>query len=518
MKFLTTLLSLFLAGCLLFVSCGGKNQESADKSPKTPVKDTLVFGLIQEPTTLDSLTSTERITFLPVYAIHDTLVALDENQKLIPRLAESWEISGDGLEYTFKIREGVKFHKGETLTIEDVAFCLNKMKELQKSNFALINKIEVLDSTHIKIAIDYPFSPLLFLFSQPQTGIVNKASYEADPKGYGRDPNGTGPFKYSSWLSGNAITLERFDDYWQGPAPLKQLVFRIIADESTELIALEAGEIDAYIQVSQNNKSIVKNNPKLTWYEAPGSQVFTLAFNNGSLPNGKKSIFAGNKALREAVAFAIDKDDVVAAAIENSAPPLYTPYPSFVVHYPANFSGNVFNREKAKAKLAEAGYPNGLTIKIRTTTQGIYSKPAEVIMGQLAEIGVKLELETMERGTYLKEVYNNFDYDLTIWAVSCDYPDADHGAYKRFYSGMISPTNNYMQINDKELDKAILTNRISQNDSERAGAVLKIAEIIRDESYCLPLYASPQTLAANSALKGVNLDFGMKINFYTWSW
>jgi peptide/nickel transport system substrate-binding protein len=513
MKISVKLLVLFLAAGLFFAACSPKEQKVA-----APVKDTLVFGLVQEPTTLDSLTSTERITFLLVNAVHDTLVTLDENQSIVPGLAESWEISSDGLEYTFKIREGVKFHNGDTLSIDDVAFTITKMTELQKSNFGLVNKIEVLDATHIKVTIDYPFSPLLFLFSQCQTGVVNKKSWEADPKAYGRNPNGTGPFKYKDWLSGSSITLERFDGYWRGPAPIKYLVFRVIVDEATELIALEAGEIDAYLQVSQSNKPLILDNPKLAWHDAPGSQVFTLAFNNGSLPNGKKSIFAGNKALREAVCYAINKDDVVTSAIENSAPPLYTPYPSFVVHYPQNFSGNVFNREKAKAKLAEAGYPNGLTLKMRTTAQASYSTPAEVIMGQLAEIGIKMELETMERGTYLQEVYNNFDYDFTIWAVSCDYPDADHGAYKRFYSKMISPTNNYMQINDPELDKAIVTNRVSQSAAEKAAAVLKMAEIIRDESYCLPLYASPQTLAANADLKGVNMDFSMKINFYRWSW
>lgn len=504
----------------VLAGCQGKQEpaDEPDNQPEVSVKETLVFGLIQEPTTLDSLTATERITFLPVGAIYDTLVDCDEDQNIVPKLAEDWTISEDGLEYVFQIRQGVKFHHGQTLTVEDVAYTIEQLRTINASNFGLINHVEVVDDSHVKITLDYAFSPLLYLFSQPATGIVNREEYEANPEAYGRNPNGTGPFQYENWLSGDNIVLIRFEDYWQGPAALKSITFRILAEESTELIALEAGEIDAYIQVAQSNKDLIESNDSLLWYEAPGSQVFTLAFNNGTYSNGEKSIFADNKALRQAVCYAINKEDLVIGAIEGAAPALYTPYPAFVANYPKDFDGNVYDLEKAKEKLEEAGYPDGLTIKIRTTTQAIYSTPAQLIQGQLAQIGINLELDEMERGTYLQEVYNDLDYDLTVWAVSCDYPDADHGAYKRFYSGMIGGGNNYMQINDPELDEAILTNRTSQDNAERAAAVERIAEIIRDESYCLPLYASPQTLAANAELKGVNIGSDMGIDFYTWEW
>jgi len=497
-------------------ACSGEKTTSTPQESKG--EDSLIFGLIQEPTTLDSLTSAERITWLPVSAIYDTIVFKDDDQKLLPGLAEEWDISDDGLTYTFKIREGVKFHNGETLTADDVAFTIEKLRVLQKSEFGVISSVDIIDDTHVKITLESAFSPMLYLFTLPQTGVVNKAAYEADPESYGRKPNGTGPFKFSSWLSGEDIVLDHFEDYWRGAAPMTSITFRIIADESTEIIALEANEINAYIQVSQSYRQVVEGNEQLAWYDTPSGQVNTLAFNNGNYSNGEPSIFADNKALRQAICYAINKDDLVIGAVDGTSDPLYTPYPEFVINYPEEFDGNVYNPELAKEKLAEAGYPDGLTIKMRTTTQANYSKPAEVIMGQLSEIGITMELETMERGTYLEEVYNNFDYDMTIWAVSCDYPDVNHGAYRRFYSGMIAPANNYMQINDPALDEAILTNRTSIDPAEKAAAVLRIAEIIRDESYCLPLYCSQQTLATNANLKGVNLNSGMGIDFYRWSW
>lgn len=519
------LLSIALMLCVLLSACGGSPSSgntapsgSQASSGTTTTKDSLVFSIPSEPTTMDVLTAGERITYLPVHAIHDTLLAEEDDGSIVGNLVESWEVSDDGLEYTMKIREGVKFHGGQTMTVEDVIFSLQKTVENFSGQYGVITSVEKIDDTHFKFTLEYPFSPILNLLCLTNASVVCKETYEADPEGYGRNPNGTGPFKFVSWMSGENIVLERNDDWWKGEVPLKTITFRIISEEATELIALEAGDVDAYIQVSESNRSLIESNPDLTMYSVPGGQVYTLAFNNGTYSNGQKSIFADNKALRQAICYAINKEDVVALAINNSADPLYTPFPGFIEGYPSDFDGNVYNLDKAKEKLAEAGYGEGFSFTMKTTTQSGYSKPAEAIQGQLLNIGVNMDLVTMERGTYLQEVYNNFDYDATIWAVSCDYPNMDSGAYRRFYGGNISPANNYMQISDAELDDAIMTNRTSSDPAERAACVERVCEIIRDESYCLPLYSAMTNLAANSDLKGVNVNYGSVVDFSRWSW
>lgn len=520
------LVSLTMAAvCISLAACGGSGDGKAGTEAKTDSgsqssssKDTLIVGLVSEPTTMDALTSAERVTMLPVGALYDRLVFVDAENKIEPGIAESWEISEDGLEYVFQIRQGVKFHKGQTLTVDDVVFTFETLKTTYSSKFDLLKSVEAVDDTHVKMTLEYPFSPFLYNVAKAYSGIVNKETYEANPESYARDPNGTGPFKFESWQSGDNVVLTRFDEYWRGPAALRQITFRIVSDESTELVALQAGEIDTYTSPSMSNRPLIDEDSNLTWYEVPGSQVTTLAFNMGNHPDGTRSIFADNKALREAVCYAVNKDNVVIGTVEGTTDPLYTPYPKYVANYPESFDGNIYNVEKAKEKLAEAGYPDGLTIKIKTTSNAGYAKPAEVIQGELSKIGINLELQTMERGTYLQEVYNNFDYDVTVWAVSCDYPDADAGMYRRFYSGMISAGNNYMQVNDPKLDEAIMTNRTSLNEEEKKEALVTMAEIIRDEVYCLPLYSSPMTLVANSNLEGVNITAGMEIDFYRWSW
>ena len=517
-KIPSLLLSAALAVSLL-AGCGGNpSNNDGSASNAGPAKDTLVFSIPSEPTTLDATTAGERITYLPVHAIHDTILAEGDNGEIVGNLVESWEISEDNLTYTMKIREGVKFHQGQTMTVEDVMFSLQKSTENFAGRYSVITNIEKVDDTHFKFTLAYPFSPVLNLLALTNASVVCKETYEANPEGYGRNPNGTGPFKFVSWMSGENIVLERNDEWWKGEVPLKTLTFRIISEEATELIALEAGDIDAYIQVSESNRSLIESNPDLTMYSVPGGQVYTLAFNNGTYSNGQKSVFADNKTLRQAICCAINKADVTALAVNGSVDPLYTPYPTFVENFPEDFDGDVYDVEKAKELLAEAGYPNGFKFTMKTTTQSGYSKPAEAIQGQLMNIGVEVDLVTMERGTYLQEVYNNFDYDATIWAVSCDYPNMDDGVYRRFYSGNITPGNNYMQINDPELDEAILTNRTSADPAERAACVKRVAEIIRDEAYCLPLYTSLTNLATNSNLKGVNVNYGSVVDFSKWSW
>ena len=525
-------ISIFLSGVLLvsllLTACGNNNAVNNDQAPggessgqqddEGKKKDSLVFAIPSEPTTMDPVVSPDRITDLPVNAIHDTFLAEKEDGSIVGNLVESWTVSDDGMVYTMKMREGVKFHKGQDLTVEDMIFTLETAVEKHSDLYGAILSVDKVDDTHFSFTLEYPFSPILNLLARGYTNVLCKEYYTSDVEGYARDPNGTGPFKFSSWLSGENIVLERNDEWWAGDVPMKSITFRIFAEESTELIALEAGEVDAYFQVSESNRSLIESNPDLKMYSAPGGQVYTLAFNNGTYSNGEKSIFADNKALRQAICYAINKEDVVALAINNAADPLYTPFPTFVENYPEDFDGNVYDLDKAKEKLAEAGYPDGFEFTMKVVTQSGYAKPAEAIQGQLMNINVNMELVEMERGTYVQEVYNNFDYDATVWAVSCDYPNMDSGVYRRFYSGNIAPAQNYMQINDPELDEAILTNRTSSDPEERAACVLRVSEIIRDESYCLPLYSMPNNLAVNANLKGVNINYGQVVNFSTWSW
>lgn len=522
-KITKRMLTLVLMAAMVFnlAACGSSNGNSSDtnqEAGQSAGKEDkgIVFGISQEPTTLYSVAAPDRQTNLIVGAIYDRIVDVDADSNIVPALATNWTISDDGTEYVFEIRQGVKFHQGQDLDVDDVVFTLQELKEKQSAEFGVITAVEALDDTHVKVTLEYSFSPFLYLLATLKAGVLDKQSCEADPDACVRNPNGTGPFAFESWQSGDSIKLTRNEEYWAGPAALSGITFRIIEEESTRLVALQAGELDAYISPSQSNKEIVAGDKNLTWYETSGTQVYTLAFNNGTYSNGEKSIFADNKALRQAICYAINKEDVALVATEGASKALYTPFPAYVGNYPENFDGNVYNLELAKEKLAEAGYPDGLTIKLKVTSP--YDAGAEVIQEQLNKIGVTLTIEKMERGTYLQEVYKNLDYDLTIWAVSCEYPDCDGGVYRRFYSGMSGGENNYMQINDPELDDAIMTNRLSTDDAEKAECALKIAEIIRDESYCLPLYSSVSTLAANSGLSGVGVRAGMQVYFYDWSW
>ena len=160
-KIPSLLLSAALAVSLL-AGCGGNpSNNDGSGSNAGPAKDTLVFSIPSEPTTLDATTAGERITYLPVHAIHDTILAEGDNGEIVGNLVESWEISEDNLTYTMKIREGVKFHQGQTMTVEDVMFSLQKSTENFAGRYSVITNIEKVDDTHFKFTLAYPFSPVL---------------------------------------------------------------------------------------------------------------------------------------------------------------------------------------------------------------------------------------------------------------------------------------------------------------------------------------------------------------------
>ncbi len=508
-----------LSGCGKSKSEDSAPKEASGVQSSGAVRDVLNFGILQEPATLDPVISTERITYLPEGCIYDTLLERDQENNLLPKLAESWEVSDDGLTYTLKIRNDVKFHNGDPLTVDDVVFTIGKLTEAQASNFSVIDTVEAVDDSTVKFTLKYAYGPVLFFFTLPQTGIVNKALYEKDAEGYARNPVGTGPFKFDNWVSGSSVTLTRNDEYWREPAKMKTINFVVIPEESTGLVALESGELDAFLQISLSNAPLMEANDNLVWYLVPGAQVNVLSFNMGDHPDGKPSVFKDNLALRQAICYAINKDEVAFACTEGINGAVQTPYMEAVNNYPEGFTSIPYDPEMAKQKLAEAGYPNGFTFKARTVVQPLYAKAAEIIQGQLSKVGITMELETMERGTFLQEVTKNSDFDMTIWAIVCDIPDADHGMYKRFHSDNIGKSNmNYMQVNNPELDELIMTNRMSSDDKVKAEAVRKMTEIVNDEAYAMGLYSTPWTLAYNKNLTGVFMNSSMAIDFYPWAW
>ena len=222
--------------------------------------------------------------------------------------------------------------------------------------------------------------------------------------------------------------------------------------------------------------------------------------------------------MREAVAIAIDKEEIALGATNGYATPTEAGITPLCPQAPKDFKGLKRDVERAKQLVAEAGYPNGVDITMRIIGASNYTKPAEVVQAQLKEIGINLSIEPMERASWFDLCYTGGDYEISIYANAVQVLDADFGAYPFLHSSELNGGNNYMAINNPELDELLDKARISDDEPEREKLYLRVCEIIRDESLFVPMYTGERTYAAVKELKGVKADPMMRYYTYNYSW
>ncbi len=511
---ISLILSLILILSVVLTACsgGGSNNDKAANNGST-IKDSINFSILSEPATLDPKSTNDSTAQMVQYQIFDTLVREEKDGSLVPSLAESWKISEDATEIVFNLRKDVKFHNGDVMTAEDVAFSINRSIESAYTSKMTntMKSAEIVDANTVKLILKYPYGAILGALSSANLAIVNKKAVEADPEGFARNPIGTGAYMFKEWKNGEKIIFESFPDYFRGQAAIKNLSFRIITDASTGVVALENGETDIMDTPPKSERKNLIENKDLTYYEADQACYYLIAFNN------KEGIFS-NKKVREAVSYAVDRESIILGAIEGVGIPVEAAMVPVVPQYPEGFKANPYDPEKAKALLAEAGYADGFTVKMKTIQSPTYTKPTEVIQEQLRNIGITVEIEIMERGAYLADVTTDANYDITFWAIPITVLDADFAAYSAFHSSMTGGAGNFTEVNIPELDKLLEQGRVSQSEEERKEIYLKVAEIVKEESVLVPLFTGKRCIAANKDLKGVQASPVLKYYIFDYAW
>lgn len=449
------------------------------------------------------------------YQIYDSLLREEPDRSIVPALCESYAFNDDSTEITFVLREGVKFHNGEIMTADDVVFSLNTAIAspfTTKVTSSMREAVKIDDKT-VKLVLKHPFLGILGCLVSSNCAIVPMKAYQADPASFNHAPIGAGPYVLKSVKRGERTDLEAFPDYYRGPARIKNIVLRIIPDDNAALMALESGALDL-MQPNQayTDRDAIKANPKLVYHEAEQACTFLVAFNNA------KGVFA-DKRVREAVARAIDREELILGAVNGMATPVEAGVVPICPQFPKDFKGLSYDIEKAKALLAEAGYPKGLTVTMRVLSMAHYVKPAEVIQDQLRKIGVTMKIETMERGAWFDIVYGGSDFEMTFFATPISVIDADFCTYPYLHSSEADGKgNNYMGIKNAELDGVLELGRKSADESVRNDAYRKVCDIIRDESLYVPCFTGIRTMAADKNLKGVYADPMFRYYKYNYYW
>ncbi|MBT3141228.1 ABC transporter substrate-binding protein [Phaeobacter gallaeciensis] len=387
-------------------------------------KDDITVAMQLEPPHLDPTSAAAQAIDSVVYSnIFEGLTRFMGDGAIVPGLAESWEISEDGKTYTFKLHDGVTFHDGTTMDGEDVKFSLDRARgedsaNAQKALFAGIADVTVVDPLTVQVTLSEPNGNFLFNLAWGDAVIVAPESIENIKTA----PVGTGAFKFSNWVQGDRIDLERNAEYWGAQPALAKATIKFISDPTAAFAAVMAEDVDVF-----SGFPAPENLPQ---FDAdPRFQVLVGSTEGETIlsTNNKQPPF-DNVKVRQALAHAIDRQAIIDGAMFGYGTPIGT---HFAPHNPAyvDLTGNsAHDPEKAKALLAEAGFPDGFETTLHLPPPSYARRGGEIIAAQLAAVGIKAEITNVEWAQWLETVFRGKNFGLTI--VSHTEP-MDIGIYAR---------------------------------------------------------------------------------------
>ncbi|HYK74299.1 MAG TPA: ABC transporter substrate-binding protein [Pseudoneobacillus sp.] len=516
------LLVAFLAISMFLVGCTSKTNEPADSSSgkdngseenSAPAKDVLVYGRGGDSASLDPITTTEGETFKVTENIYETLTSFGESDTTVnPGLAESWDISDDALTYTFKLHEGVKFHDGTDFNADAVVYNFNRWMNGDEEKFPyytmfggyvndeghVIKEVTAVDEHTVKFVLKRPQAPFLKNLAMSPFGIASPAAIEKYGDEFRANPVGTGPFKFVEWKANDTITIEKNPDYWQKGLPkLSKVIFRVIPENAARLNALVNGEIDVMDGLNNSDEAAVLANANLQVLERPSMNVSYIGLNNTKKP-------FDNKLVRQAINHAINKQAIIDAFYGGKADAAVNPMPPSIEGYNDAVEPYEYNVDKAKELLAEAGYADGFEIDFYAPPiprgylpEGM--KVAEVVQADLAKIGVKANIKTIDWSTYVqKAAAGEFTAFMMGW--TGDNGDPDNFLYTLLDKDAIGSNNNAYYSSD-ELHEILIKAQTITDQAERNELYKQAQVIIHEDAPWVPLTHSIPLLAASKDLK-----------------
>ncbi len=506
-KFFALLLSLVLA-CSLLAGCGGSSTAPGSDTTNgsaTAARDDLTVILPNDFTTLDpqKLPSTAEINFCA--NIFDTLVTVDENYQIQPCLAESWTASEDGLSYTFKLREGVKFHNGEELKASDVVYTVNRfiVEEWMLFCSFMIDSAEAIDDYTVKINLKYPYAS--FLGELNYMFVVNEKYMEEAGDAASQAPVGTGAYKFVKWDIAQQIVLESNEDYFGGAPAIKNLVFKIISDPNTAYVELETGAADLSFNISPMDFSQAQNNEKLATDSCVGNSAYFINFNTEKM----------NKETRQALCYAIDKEAINVLVNEGTGIVTDLPLVEGQEGYTTDLETYEYDVEKAKKVLADAGIdPSTLTLDFFYGESAANGKLGQALQSMFSEIGVNLELRPVESGTWW-QLFGEGDYMVSRGGYPMEAANTDTPYFDMYHK---DGTFNVSRINDEEINAWLEEARTEQDADKRNDIYIKVAQKVADEAYCYPIYFTSSTIVYDANLKGVKAIPNQRYLYSEFSW
>ena len=495
------LLALLLAAAMVLslAACGGAAAGSAAASAEaeastaadTTAKDSLVIAVDADYETLHPVNTSTSFETNLVNQIYDTLAIDnpdDPTGDMIPRVAESWEISEDGLCYTFHLRQGVKFHDGSELTAEDIGFSLDlcAASEYQGSMVDGMDHWEIVDDYTINVYTASPYAP--FLRSVVDVPIGCKAYHDSvDEDTFAQQPVGCGPYQFVSHSEGTSVELAAFEDYYGGAPAIKNVTFKVIADVASMSIGLQGHQID-FAEIDASVLSTLEAAEGVSVTTADATTFGFIAMNTEVEPYS-------NVTFRQAVNYAIDRDALITAYLEGQGVAnsnLLTPERE---GYSESQTQYTYDPEKAKELLAECGYADGFDAgKFIVAEQ--YKLMAQIVQADLAAVGITCELEILEFNAYLDKLMDG-DFGMTCLQMALEGDTQQVSlALTAEYIGMA----NNARWSDERVEELFQQAVETVDEAERNAIYEEIFTIVQDEAVYCVLYNPTMLFAYQEGL------------------
>jgi peptide/nickel transport system substrate-binding protein len=410
----------------------------------------------------------------PIYGnwqhVMEPLVELDYDKKdYVGILAESWQFQGN--KWSFKLRKGIKFHNGAPLTSKDVAFSVEKMRDakggsLQAPNFKDVTEIQTPDDLTVIFITKQPLA--IFLDRLENRFIISKVAGDK-----------FGPYKFVSYQRGGNMVFTRNDDYWNGKAAIKEVIFKKVTEDAARVAALESGQADFVNNIPVHEVARLQKHPRVRIDQVEGLRMFFLAFNMAHKP-------WDNKLVRQAANYSVDAKAIVKNIFDGIGYPCNGPVGSNVIGADPKLKRYPYDPNKAKELLAKAGFPNGCDIQLYYSA-GRYPKDKEVcqvVAAQMVKSGFRVELISQEWALFWGKQGVNGGGLPFYYIGRGSLTDADTLYDQYFRTGTTKRTN----YSNAELDKIITEQQLTPDQKKRVPLLHKAGKIIMEEATFIPLY------------------------------
>ena len=453
--------------------------------------NSVTVGIAQDLSNLDpQLAATAGIREV-LFNLFEGLVKASPDGSVTPAVASDYELSEDATTYTFTLREGVTFHDGKPVTAEDVVYSLERCAGSENdgtplvSAFSNVSKIESPDDSHVVITL-----------KEPSLEFLNSLTAPIIPKDSGPTITetmiGTGPFKFVSYTPQDNMVVEKYDGYWGKGAKLDKVTFKIIADVNAMVIGLKGGTLDMVIHLPNTLEAEVKD--QFTVYQDTMKLVQALYLNNAVEP-------FNNELVRQAMYYAINVDEIIDFVCDGAGVATGTGmYPANKKYFMPELAGNYApDVEKAKELLAQAGYPDGFSMTITAPSNyAQHVQTAEVIIEQLKAVGITAELQQVEWGTWVDDVYRGRNYESTVCGIAAD----DMSAREMLVRYMTEDRKNFIAFSDAEYDEALTKALASIDETEQTALYKRAEEILNEKAASLWIQDMCDLVVMDPALDG----------------